>query len=258
MESVNETILKESKRLQTVLNQDLLDKFIELHNIPKKHSRLEAKQELIAKRAYFLNVKKKYALFITNKEGIDIPEGEYEIKGLPIRRSDYPAYTKKKLSELLDFLLKSEVISFTNLKKFIEETEEEIKYLAMQGSIAVARPVSYKSTDYKKVPAHVHAMHRWNDWEYQYFTSGTRGYQFNVKGINFEKAPGKIRSLMSKIGTFDRIVIPMEEKKLPDYYLIDVNAMLKFAWTSRIDEIMEPLLGKIRTKQKTEAGVIAW
>jgi len=258
LDSINENILKESKKLQEILNTDLLDKFIELHHIPKDHSRLGAKQELIAKRAYFLNVKKKYALFITNKDGVDIPDGEYEIKGLPIRRSDYPSYTKIKLAQLLDFLLKSEIISFKSLKEFIDKTEEEIRNLSLKGDISVARPVSYKSTDYKRIPSHVLAMHRWNEWEYKYFTPGSRGYQFNVKGINFDKAPDRIKKQMSKIKDFDRIVIPIEEIILPDYYLVDVDAMLKFAWISRINEILEPLLGKVREKQKMESVVMSW
>jgi len=44
-----ELILNESKKLQKVLNDDLLIKFAKLHNINQENSRFSLKQEIVAK-----------------------------------------------------------------------------------------------------------------------------------------------------------------------------------------------------------------
>ena len=44
---VIDLIINESKKLQDVLNNELLDKFIKLHNIPKERSKFFAKQEIV-------------------------------------------------------------------------------------------------------------------------------------------------------------------------------------------------------------------
>ena len=47
----------------------------------------------------------------------------------------------------------------------------------------------------------------------------------------------------------DTIVIPDEESKLPDYFIPDVKAILKFAWTDRYNLMLEPIL-EVKTKQE--------
>lgn len=56
------------------------------HNI-KKH-RWDIKQEMIARRAFFGQAKKRYAMWIINKKGLTVDE--LEVKGLDVVRSSFP------------------------------------------------------------------------------------------------------------------------------------------------------------------------
>lgn len=252
MDDKIELILNESRIIENVCNENFLEKFAELHNIPKEFNKFSVKQEVIAQKGYFLDVKKHYGLWIVNKEGV--PVSKYDIKGLITQRSDYPDFTKKKITELLDLLLKEQKVSFTNIRKKIEEAEEKINDKILNGEKDIARPVSFTKelSSYKKIPSHIISMQFWNDIEYEYFFPGTKGYLFNILGIDEYKAPEKVkRNLANKyLGKKipDRIVLPYEEDKLPDYYNIDTTAMLEFSWRNRVSELLKPLWEKIYRK----------
>lgn len=254
--NINEIIVRESKIIQDIFNNELLLNFNDLHNIPHEHNKLSAKQELIAKRAFFASVKKKYAMHITNLEGVDVDD--YEIKGFVMRRSDYPSITKVKLGILLDYILKDEIVNFKKIAEFITTTREEIRLLCVAGSKEIAKPVTFsKELDvYKVIPSHVRAMEVWNDVVYDNFKPGMKGYLYNVHGIDQFKAPVEIRANMSKHPKFDRIVIPMEELKLPEYFIPDVDKLLDFAWDSRVSEFLEPIMDKIKVKQNIKKNVL--
>jgi hypothetical protein len=245
-------ILKKSKEIQDVLNNVLLDKFIKLHNIPKEYSKFHAKQEIIGKRAHFLEVKKKYALWIANKEGV--PVEEFEEKGLVTRRSDYPSFTKEKIKKIFDMLLKEDKISFKKISTYIEETSKEIQSLIINGDKTVARPVKFSKelATYIKIPYQVLGMQLWNRLEYKYFVPGSKGYCYRITGIDPYLAPSKIQKQLRKIEEYRWLVLPYEEEKLPNYYKIDVEEMLDFAWSSRIEELLRPILHKINKKSKIE------
>ncbi|MCK5018747.1 MAG: hypothetical protein KAS32_16920, partial [Candidatus Peribacteraceae bacterium] len=59
-DAIIKLILDESKKLQDVLNFSFLTKFAEMHNINPDNNKFFAKQEVVAKRGYFMPVKKKY------------------------------------------------------------------------------------------------------------------------------------------------------------------------------------------------------
>lgn len=246
------TILEESKKIQNILNDTLLDKFIKLHNIPKKYSQFYSKQEIIAKRAHFLDVKKHYALWIINAEGV--PVEEFDEKGLVTRRSDYPSLTKERIKRIFDFLLKEDKVSFKKISKYIEETSLEIKGLIAKGEKSVARPVKFSKelSAYKSIPYQINGMLLWNNLEYKYFVPGTQGYCYRITGIDPYLAPSKIQSKLREIKEFKWLVLPYEEEKLPDYYKIDVDEMLDFAWTTRITELLKPILHNINRKKQIE------
>jgi len=245
-------IISESKKLQDVLNNDLLARFIELHNIPKDKSQFFSKQEIVAKRGYFLDVKKRYALRIVNKEGV--PVEEIEEKGLITRRSDYPSLTKEKLKTIFNLLLKEDKISFKSISKYIRDTELEIKDYIMKGEKCIARPASFSSelSSYKKIPYQVKGMEVWNMLEYKYFVPGTKGYLFRITGIDPYIAPKKVSENINKIEEVRWIVIPYEEDKLPTYYKIDVEAMLAVSWTDRVNEFLRPVLPQVNKKINIE------
>lgn len=245
-------IISESKKLQDVLNNDLLDKFIKLHNIPKDKSKFFSKQEIVAKRGYFLDVKKKYALRIVNKEGV--PVEEIEEKGLITRRSDYPSLTKEKLKHIFDLLLKEDKISFKSISKYIKDTELEIKDHIIKGEKCIARPASFSKeiTSYLKVPYQVEGMETWNILEYKYFVPGTKGYLFRITGIDPYIAPKHVSNNLNQLEEIRWIVIPYEEERLPNYYKIDIDAMLNVSWRDRVNEFLRPVLPQINKKLKIE------
>ena len=249
-----ETILTECKKLQDVLNNHFIKEFCKLHNISENVNRFSLKQEVIAKRGLFI-MKKKYILWIINSEGV--PVSEYDVKGVSIKRAEFPAITKTKMAMIIDYLLKDETISFIKIRKFIEDTKNEIKALCLSNDKAIANTVSYskKLDDYKIVPGHVRAMEMWNNLEYDYFTAGTRGYLFRIKGIDFHNAPNRVQSNINKYEKNEYIAVPYEEDKLPDYYNIDIDRTMKYAWDDRVDELVGALKSEIFKIKKVEAGI---
>jgi hypothetical protein len=161
---------------------------------------MSLKQEMVAKNAYFFDTKKKYILYIINKEGN--PVDEYEIKGLFLKRSEYPEITKIKIQAIVDMLLKGDTVSFSKIEAFNQETTKYILNLCRIGDKSVAKIVAYSKDieNYKLVPSHVLGMELWNQLEYKYFNSGTKGYQFKILGIDYDKAPEKIQKLKHIIG----------------------------------------------------------
>lgn len=243
-------IIRESKKLQDVLNNDLLDKFIKLHNIPKEKSKFNAKQEIVAKRGYFLDVKKRYALRIVNKEGV--PVEDIEETGLVTRRSDYPSLTKERLKTIFDYLLKEDRIPFGLISKYIAETELEMKSFIIRGQKSIARPASFSKEleSYKKIPYQVIGMEVWNKLEYRYFRPGTKGYLFRITGVDPYIAPRNVQKNIDKIEEFRWIAIPYEEEALPNYYKVDVDSMLNVAWRDRVAEFLRPVLPQINKKAR--------
>jgi hypothetical protein len=256
-DNIVKLIIDESKKLQDVLNEKLLSKFIELHNIPKDRSEFYSKQEIVAKRGYFLDVKKKYALRVVNKEGV--PVEKIEETGLVTRRSDYPSFTKEKLKTIFNYLLMEEKIPFGLISKYIKEIELEIKGLILSGQKCIARPASFSKEleSYKKIPYQVEGMNVWNILEYKYFIPGTKGYLFRITGIDPYIAPKKVIDKMDKIKEFKWIAIPYEEESLPSYYKIDIDQMLSVAWTDRVKEFLKPVLPDINKKLKIEKQSLA-
>jgi DNA polymerase elongation subunit (family B) len=236
-----EMILNESRKLEDILNNDLLKRFAKLHNIKDKYNLFNLKQEVVAKKGYFLDVKKKYALHIINNEGIE--KDELFIKGLITQRSDYPSVTRELIMELIKLLIQTEKPSFSKIRNFINESNLLLTKMAKEGDPRVARPVSFtkKLKDYKVIPSHVKAMVLWNDCEYNYFTRGTKGRLFRIKGVDRDSAPEKVMKQYEKLQKANSIVLPIDDEKLPEYYIIDVKAMIDFAWIDRVNEFIKPI-----------------
>jgi len=242
-------VLEISRKVETFLNDNMLPKFVSLHGIDPKYSVFNLKQELVAKTALFFDVKKKYSLYIVNKNGRE--KEELFHRGIAIRRSEYPSYTKECLKHLLNMILKSEKLNLTKIREYIIEIENKMTMLILDGSKEIAKPVSCKNINsYKKIPSHMLGMLLWNDLEYDYFVDGTKGYQYKITGIDVWSSPDKIQR-KSKLITNknNNIVVPFEETSLPNYYMVDVDAMLQFAWTNRYKEILGPIVDIIKFKK---------
>ena len=249
-EDIVKIILKESNILEDVLNEDLLIKFGKLHNIPPEQNLFKLKQELIARKSYFLNVKKKYALHIINNEGVTVDD--LYIKGLVTQRSDYPSMTREKIKEILLLLVKEKDYKFKDIANLIEDTRKKFVQLCIKGDPSIARPVSFNKHlhEYKRVPPQVLGMFFWNKTMYNYFVKGTRGYLFKIFGIDYTKAPDKVKKLKGELEDIDCVVLPYEEERLPDFFVINVDAMMNFCWEDRVDELLEPIRSSIDLRYK--------
>lgn len=224
---------------------------------------LSLKQEVIARTAYFKhNIKKKYAMLIINKEGKELIE--QDVKGLEIKRSDFPNLTKIKLTTLLDYILE-ERININKINNFIKETEIEMLEKIKEGDIVIAKPVSFskKFENYKVIPQHIKGMLFWNELEYNFFLPGTKGYLFYLKGINLNIAPKDIidkynilnqNKKYKHLNNLDVIVIPNNLKKLPDYYIIDKIRSIDFVWTERYNQLIGEML-KINETKKQQRSI---
>lgn len=231
-------VLKECNNLEKMLNEVFLPQFIKIHRADPKYNQLKLKQEVLASNAVFF-MKKKYALFIINKEGKTV--SEYDIKGMIMRRSNFPAYSKEKVQTLIDMILKNNKIDINKIRQFIIDTELEVNKLCAEGSKTIAGAVSYSKSreEYKQIPYQILAMENWNILEYKYFVPGTKGYLFRILGVDEMIAPKRVLDNLQKIKTqMKYAVIPYEEEKLPDYYILDLTAQKKFVWSDRVKEVI--------------------
>ena len=244
-DEIVDIILNESKKIQDILNFTFLTKFAEAHNINPDNNKFFAKQEVVAKRGYFMPVKKKYGLHIVNAEGT--PCNKQDIKGMVTRRSDYPAYTKEKIKELLKYILESEKISFKWIRDFIKTEEDIIRMKCINGEKIIAKPVGWKKglKEYDRIPSQIEGMQLWNSLEYDYFLKGTRGYQYKILGLDPYAVPEKMKNDINLIHGRNNIVLPYEEEKLPEYYKINVDEMIDLAWNRRVQELLAPIWDKI-------------
>jgi len=245
-DEIQNKMLKWNDEIQTFLNETIIRDLISRHNMPMDRNRLELKNELICKRGLFL-AKKRYTMNVTSQEGRKTDEIIY--MGLDVKRSDYPSLSKEGISELIKLILKSQTISPTKIMKFVTKKEIEISQMIKNGDKTIARPVAFVKPlkEYKRIPPGVISMLNWNDIEYQAFSPGDRGYLFKIQGLDLMTAPEKVvanyhKNFLDKGRKLESIAVPSDENKLPSYYIVDLKAMLKFSWTDRYNQILEPIL----------------
>lgn len=238
-----EKVLKHCHILEDILNNELLPSFIKLHRVNPKYNALKLKQEVLASNAVFFT-KKKYGLYVVNKEGKTV--SEHDFKGLILRRSNFPVYSKEKVQLLLDMILKVETINLNDIKDFIMDTEKEVVRLCNQHSKLIAGSVNFSKPidQYKgRPPYQVQSMLLWNEMEYKYFVPGTKGYLFRVKGIDTLCAPERIINKLHLVGIKQKyVVVPAEEEMLPEYYVMNIEDQVKFVWVDRVKEVLMALM----------------
>jgi DNA polymerase elongation subunit (family B) len=106
-----------TEELQTVANNNLNTITQDLFNMTKAHH-FVLKQEVIAEKAYWSG-KRRYAMYIVNKEGVEIEE--LEMKGLDIMKSNFPPYFRNFGENLIKNIL------FSKPKEDIDKDVMEFK-----------------------------------------------------------------------------------------------------------------------------------
>lgn len=263
-------VIEQIKYFQDNINEKLMFSIINKRHIEKEHNYFTFKNEWVARRTWFLTSKKKYGLHKLFVEGKSVDQ--IETKGLDTERSDYPNRTKEILFEILNILLK-ESWTYESIMKKVDEYRIELSEIVKNGNSSIAKPVSWAKAEYKKIiPSHIHAMQNWNNLEYNVFAHGSKGYLFYIKGIDSEKYlkahPENSKQLndflSSNIKVSAVIALPQDYEKLPDYYIIDVEKMMKFVWEDRWIILLEPInienrKGKLNKKVLTNTkNLITW
>lgn len=252
-----DNIKVESSKIQEFLNKVILKEYIKVHNIIPEESMFDLKNELICKRYYSLNVKKKYALHVISQEGVD--KDEIEVKGLEVRRSDFSDSTKEMLNKIISMILKTQEVSIIDIEKYIEEVRSKTLDLISKGDFSIFKTVAYTKSleEYKTIPQAIRGMQIWNILEYDHFRVGMRGILVPIRGLDMFKAPDRVKEafnekLVKQFNVkkdFTVIVVPEELQKIPIYYAIDVNKVLEFSIYDRVNLLLEPLYKSVSTEQ---------
>ena len=223
-----------TEELQTVANDNLNSITQDLFNMNGKHH-FVLKQEVIAEKAYWSG-KRRYAMYIVNKEGVEIEE--LEMKGLDIMKSNFPPYFRNFGEGLIKNILFSkskegidkDVMDFKNSM----QTVEWIKLLKpmglkKMGEYIERRPMAGElfSKLKLKCPINTKAAIIYNDFlryknltvKYPEFTIGDKmyiaylkqnPYQIDVIGYNGYNDPPEITELINKYidrdGLFDSVI----------------------------------------------------
>jgi DNA polymerase II len=232
------------KKVEDFLNKDKVIELVNRHKVDLDFNRLSLKNELVISRGLFL-AKKRYAIRVVAQEGKVKDTINY--MGVEIKRSDYPSKSKEFLTELCELVLKSDKIAPLKIAGYVKLKEREFAKLIMEGDKRVARPVSYGKDfdDYKTLPQAVKAMEAWNRIMYDIHKTGAKAYMYWVKGLDTTKAPQDVVQRYEKYVSdgyhLEVIAIPDEEEKLPDYFIVDLKASLKFTFIDRHELMLKPL-----------------
>jgi len=231
-----------TEELQTVANDNLNNITQDLFNMTDKHH-FVLKQEVIAEKAYWSG-KRRYAMYIVNKEGVPIEE--LEMKGLDIMKSNFPPLFKNFGENLIKNILfgksKTEIDKdVMEFKKMVGEIEW-IKLLKPTGLKKMGEYIERKPmagelfTKLKlKCPINTKASIIYNDFlrykklnvKYPEFTIGDKmyiaylkpnPYQIEVIGYNGYNDPPEITELINKYIDRDGLFDGVMRNKLENLY----------------------------------------
>jgi len=229
-----EALLKITDKIQEKANTNLNNISSEFFNIQSKHH-FVLKQEVIAEKAYWSG-KRRYAMYIVNKEGVEIEE--LEMKGLDIMKSNFPPLFRNFGENLIKNILFGK--PKTDIDKDVMEFKQmvgEIEWIKLlkptglkkMGEYIERRPMAGELfTKLKlKCPVNTKAAIRYNDFlkykklnvKYPEFTIGDKMYIANLKpnpyqidaiGYNGYNDPDDITELINKYidrdGLFDSVM----------------------------------------------------
>jgi DNA polymerase elongation subunit (family B) len=241
----------EINKIQSFINDVAIGEFLKVHNIERKDSIIYLKNEFLFSKYYTLNVKKHYATKVISQEGKDI--NYIDVKGLEIKRSDYPSRSQELLSDILDVILEDDIKkSDIKLKvdQIVSDAKKEMLELIRKRDNSVVRAVSFSKplSEYKNRPQHIKAMLIWNTLMYEDFRFGTKGKLWNLTGIDLNKAPSMVKDnyhnkFLKKFNVkdLDCICLPEDVRSLPEWFIPDVKKIMSYACDERVNNLTEPL-----------------
>jgi hypothetical protein len=237
-----EALLKITDKIQERANTNLNQISHQFFNIQSKHH-FVLKQEVIAEKAYWSG-KRRYAMYIVNKEGISIEE--LEMKGMDIMKSNFPPLFRNFGENLIKNILfgkpKEEIDKdVMEFKKMVGEIEW-INLLKPTGLKKMGEYIERKpmagdlfSKLKLKCPINTKAAIIYNDFlryknltiKYPEFTIGDKmyiaylksnPYQIDVIGYNGYNDPPEITGLINKYIDRDGLFDGIMKNKLENLY----------------------------------------
>lgn len=127
-EELVEVVSNASHEISKIINKRMqlfADEWLNSDN-----NKLSYKEEWVARRGFYVGVKKRYANSIIWEEGVSFDEPDLDVKGLDIVRSDFPSHLQDFMREILETLLekgevKQEIMDY--IVSFKEQLHEEAK-----------------------------------------------------------------------------------------------------------------------------------
>jgi len=238
----NEIILKITDQIQTESNNNLNTIVRESFNInPKKHY-FQLKQEVIAK-GILVTGKRRYAMYITNKEGVAVEE--LDMKGLELMKSNmnkrFKGFGEQFIKDILFGKAKTEIdqtiIDFYKLVKTLDPRElgkpTGVKQIASYRN--APRAGEMFSTFRLKAPSNTKAAVRYNDLlkfkrldkQYESVVEGDKIFIINLKanpykldtiGLPNAKVPDEIEKFVKTYIDVDEIFESLLLNKLKELY----------------------------------------
>jgi len=247
-------------KIFSVLNRTVFPNYYsKLFGFEPDHCRFLLEYECVCK-GYWLGIKKRYVIR-------DLVTGDLTVKGLEIRRSDYPVLTKQRLAQLVDLIL--DEASYNEIKDFVDKTTNEFRTRAEEIDPSVLKSVSYGS-NYKKIPSHVVAMMLWNILNNRVdFRVGNKGYLLPIK-FNETLLDSKMKEKISNLrkstgfkGKLNYLAFPedfpveqvrelLREFSMLGVITVDTETIVDFGWTQRYKLLLEGIVSQERSKDDTD------
>ena len=201
----------------------------EAFNVPKDKNRLEMKTECTIRSAFFSG-KRRYAQYITKKEGV--PCDEIDVKGLDFKKSNFPPLFRTFFEEILNKIL------FGETREKIDQQILEFKdSLDDRDFVAISKPTGVRGIDkYLAAPA----------------TAGCIFSTFENKAPVGVKAAIRYNDLLKFKGLDKKHTQIVEGDKIKWVYLrdnpykIDTMGFLDFDMPPKIREFIEEYVDKSR------------
>ena len=236
------------------LSEIILDKFAKLLNV--SDSRFAFKTEFLFRAVYFLR-KKAYAQFVVEREGKKIQEISQTGIGV---KSDVPELTNTMIRDIFATII------YTNadtslINALLSKWKYTFEKLIDERSVSVLTPCSFNKplNEYKTISDCVRGMLVYNTLIGQeYFKVGMKGFKvysigvdFSLLGLDTQTALERLRRLAKQIdfkpkngnilNILNRITIPDDCEKIPDWIIIDKDQLMSKIFTEKVNEICQPL-----------------
>lgn len=240
-------VIELNESVAQYINNVMIHELLEMHNTSPTESSAKKfnfnfKQELVIRRALFLEIKKKYAIWLVSKEGK--PLDKISVSGIEVVRSDYPQFSRDMLNDFIEHILKKGITKEELVMKMCDY-KDKYNELLNTGSTEAAIPSSWNKENYAqdRLPRSVKSMLIYNAIYGPTFRVLDRGYRFDLEEINIHQfdldTQNRLTDLiqsgkMGKEGKLDSITIPSGSSLDLSKFHIDHDKMVDFAVNQRI------------------------